>query len=56
MNGSKGLVRLLVAASLLAIAMPPAPPRFSMTNCWPKACVSLSDQGRPIRSVAPPGA
>src|SRR4051794_12244008 len=36
--------------------MPLAPPRFSITNCWPNAWLSLSAQGRPMRSLAPPGA
>src|SRR5215831_17340925 len=36
--------------------MPLAPPRFSITNGWPNDWASLSAHGRPMRSVAPPGA
>src|SRR4051812_14388674 len=36
--------------------MPPAPPRFSTTNCWPSAWLSASAQGRAMMSLAPPGA
>ena len=45
----------VLAAASVPI-MPLAPPRFSTTNCWPNAWLSLSAHGRPIASVAPPGA
>ncbi len=36
--------------------MPPAPPRFSTTNCWPSDWLSASAQGLAMMSLAPPGA
>src|SRR6185295_18204670 len=34
---------------------PPAPPRFSITTCWPQIWVSFSPRRRAEISVAPPG-
>src|SRR5258706_1308436 len=36
--------------------MPPAPPRFSITNGWPSASASLVVSARAVMSLPPPGA
>src|SRR5262245_33620755 len=35
--------------------LPPAPPRFSTMNCWPRLSVSFCASGRAIVSLPPPG-
>jgi hypothetical protein len=42
-------------AAIAAPIVPPAPPRFSITNCWPSICESLAVSGRATVSVPPPG-
>ena len=36
--------------------VPPAPVRFSTTNCWPVICVIAWQNSRDRMSFAPPGA
>ena len=56
--------KLLVASCLLMLAaeapvldatMPPAPGRFSMTNCWPRRSASFWARMRVVVSATPPG-
>src|SRR6185503_2870030 len=42
-------------AASAAPTPPPAPPRFSITTCWPQICESFSPRSRAEMSVAPPG-
>src|SRR5688500_12468726 len=35
---------------------PPAPPRLSTTNCWPRYSDSLFENTRAVMSLPPPGA
>src|SRR5688572_19098958 len=35
---------------------PPAPPRLSTTNCWPRNSESLFENTRAVMSLPPPGA
>src|SRR5690349_16989275 len=35
---------------------PPAPPRLSTTNCWPRYSDSLVENARAVMSLPPPGA
>src|SRR6187399_1186693 len=35
---------------------PPAPPRLSTTNCWPRYSESLFENWRAVMSLPPPGA
>jgi hypothetical protein len=36
--------------------LPAAPPRFSITICWPSSSASRGCMMRPTKSDAPPGA
>ena len=38
-----------------SIGTPPAPPRFSMTTCWPRSAESFCPTMRPMASTPPPG-
>src|SRR6185436_9437591 len=42
-------------AASVAPRLPPAPPRFSITTCWPQIWDSFSPSSRAEMSVAPPG-
>jgi Rps23 Pro-64 3,4-dihydroxylase Tpa1-like proline 4-hydroxylase len=49
------LRRAPVEARKATASVPPAPPRLSMTTCWPSASVRRGPTRRAVRSLGPPG-